>query len=92
MSRETETVSRNSPPFLFSVSRLADVRLSTGNDPLSQGALEGLPWPCGYGPEAGFASFAREGPARTGTLFLLDVLKVSSSSSSSSSSRFKIFW
>ena len=35
-------VSIEGPVFAFPFARLADVRLPAGNDPLSQGALEGL--------------------------------------------------
>ena len=86
MRRETAHVSRDSPIFLLSFLRLADVCLPTG-DPLSQGALDGLPWALWVAPVAqrrGTASSARARPARTGTYFLLDmhvgltsVLKVS---------------
>ena len=66
---EPEHASIESPIFAFPFTRLADVRLLAGNDPLSPEALEGLPWHCEWPqwPEAGPASFARAGPARTGT-------------------------
>ena len=38
-------VSTDSPIQAFPLARLADVRLLAGNDPLSQEALGGLPWP-----------------------------------------------
>ena len=48
MRRETDPIepghaSIESTKFAFPFSRLAD---PAGNDPLSHGAFEGLPWPC----------------------------------------------
>ena len=69
---EPGQVSIDSPLFTFSFAQPEDLRLPANDLPLSQGALGGCPWPRASGPngpEAGPASLARAGPARTRAFF-----------------------
>ena len=50
-STRDSTCEQKQPDFSFSLTRLADVCLPTGN-PLSQGALDGLPWALWVAPAA----------------------------------------
>ena len=72
---------------VFAFVRPEDLCLSASNDPLSQGALEWLPWPRPSGPdgpEASPASFARARPALTGTFFF--------ASGASAEATHRVFW
>ena len=63
--RETAHVSRNSPPFPVSFTRLVDVRLPAGNDSLRRSKGHLGPVSGADGAVAGPASSARAGLART---------------------------